>query len=417
MMAPMRRLFLELLTLSVGIAGLTGCRAVHRGMTERILGRGKPQGGRMHYGASGKRYTLDDKGLKDVAFEGSFTSGGTVRVDYPKGLYRQAESLADMTADLVGRVQERLGVTIRTKCHMYLLRVDEIPQNAEVDIAVEPNEFPMPLFVKVGDESAQAILAQNRTYPYVLLHELVETSVTRGLGGGPVLPDVQGGMAGLRGTLNNYTRWFREGLANYAGYVACAITATRLVGRQGHTHPFSALHAIRGRLFSWSQYARTPQEGDCYSAALGVFLLIREEFGEQAIRDIVAEVARRQSVDGRDLIDIVNHVIGGDIEARVTAFTFPRVDAELAPVTAALALNEELDVTQGLFVESVEPNGWAARAGLKEKDVMTAVHSAACNDPLDFELSLFRTRTLPSVSLTVHRRDAGVLTLVFPTCH
>ena len=281
-------------------------------------------------------------------------------------------------------------MTIRFKCRIYLLRVDEIPQNANIDIATEPNEFPMPLFVKAGDESWQSILAQDRMYPFVMLHELVEMSMTSGLGSGPVLPDVRGGMMGLHATLNNYTRWFRDGLANYAGYVACEVAGQSLALRPDESRPFSSLRQVGDKLFSWPQYGRTDQTGH-YDAALGVFLLIREEFGEQAIRDIAKEVARRQSVDGRDLIDIVNRRIAGDIEARVRAFTFPHVGMELTSVLPSLVLNEGLDVKQGLFITSVEPGGPADQAGLKKKDVITA---ARCHD--DREPRRFRTRPVPS---------------------
>jgi hypothetical protein len=392
---------------------LTGCRSVNRGMTERILSKARFQGGRLHYGTAGKPYALNDRDLKDVEFAGTFTRDGVVCVCYPNGLYSQAESIADLTAGLLSEVQERLGVVIRLKCRIYLLRVDEIPQNANIDIATEPNEFPMPLFVKAGDESWQSILVQNQMYPYVLLHELVEMSMTRGLGGGPVLPDVEGGMMGLHGTLNNYTRWFREGLANYAGYVASEITAKSLALHPEEGQPFSSLRKVGDKIFSWSQYARTSQSG-YYDAASGLFLLIREEFGEQAIRDIVKEVARRQNVDGRDLIDIVNRRISGDIEARVRAFTFPHVGLGLTPVTSALVLNDGLDIKQGLFVESVEGGGPADQAGLKRKDIITAVGTTTILSPADFELAMFRAGNLPTVTLAVQRKDAGTLLIALP---
>jgi hypothetical protein len=123
-------------------------------------------------------------------------------------------------------------------------------------------------------------------------------------------------------------------------------------------HPSSALQTIGDSVFSWTRYSQTRQTGDYHNAALGLFLLIREEFGEQAIRD---------------LIDIVNRIIIADVRARVRAFTFPHVGLELTPVTPSLVLNESLDVKQGLFVKSVEASGMGDRAGLKKKDVFTAL--------------------------------------------
>ncbi len=402
-----------LLFLAATFLVLSGCRAVNRGMTERILSKGKFGNGRMHYGATGKPYILNDAGLKDVAFAGTFTSEGRVCVSYPKGLYSQAESIADLTAGLLDQVEGRVGVTIRLKCRIYLLRVDEIPQNANINIATEPNEFPLPLFVKVGDESWQSILIQNRTYPHVLLHELVEMSMTKGLGGRPALPDLQGDVMGLRGTLNNYTRWFRDGLADYAGDVASEIAAQRLALLPRESRPFSVLQKVGVKLFSWPQYAQMDQAG-YYDAAFGLFLLLREEFGEQAIRDIVTEVGRRRSVDGRDLIDIVNQRINGDLEARVRAFTFPHLGLTWSIITPALVLNEGLDVKQGLFVESIEKGGPAEQAGVKTKDVITALGAATTVSPIDFELALFRARNMPAIAVILQRKGVGTLTISIP---
>jgi S1-C subfamily serine protease len=71
-------------------------------------------------------------------------------------------------------------------------------------------------------------------------------------------------------------------------------------------------------------------------------------------------------------------------------------------------------VQEGLFVRTLEEDGAAAGAGLREKDIITAVGDALVANDLDFELALFHMRTQPSVVLTVQRREAGTLTLELP---
>ena len=117
-------------------------------------------------------------------------------------------------------------MTITTRSTIYLLRFDQQPQDFTINLTSDPNEFLLPLFVQAGQESCETIVAQSRGYPYLLVHELVETSLVN-KAGGSVLPDLAWGMSAARMHVNNYTRWFRDGFANYAGYIAYAIVATR----------------------------------------------------------------------------------------------------------------------------------------------------------------------------------------------
>jgi len=278
------------------------------------------------------------------------------------------------------------------------------------------------MFVQVGSESCEDILVQNRGYPYMVVHELVETSLAAGRKNGVVLPDPSWGLLGVAMHMNNYTRWFREGLANYAGYVAYEALAEeipssrRLHYRQMllHMNPFSSLATVGDKLFSWVQSSRTAQERTYYNAALGLFLLVEDTYGEKAIRDIVNEIGTRRMVDGRDLMQIINRVLGADVRQMARDFRFPKVGAELERLTPAEALNNGMDVQEGLFVQSLEKGGPAAQAGLQEKDVITAVGEVAMANELDFDLALFRVRNQPSVPLTVQRREAGTLTLKLP---
>jgi len=410
-----------LLAVTAALVSLSaGCQTINKGLTEAVLDRKEPERWQVHYG-SRVHYLLNNTTMKEVQFEGSLSAGDTT-IRYQQGLAEQAQCIADRTNELLDEVQERTGVTISTRSTVYLLRFDDRPQDFDVMLDVEPNELPLPLFVQAGDESCEAILVQNRSYPYMFVHEIVETSLAAGRKGGVVLPDPSWGMLAFVVHVNNYTRWFRDGLANYAGYVAYQALSEdipnshRLHYRQTllHTNPFSALATVGDKLFSWVQSSRTAHERLRYNAALGLFLLVEDTYGPEAIRKIVAEIGTRRAVNGRDLLEIFRQVLGADIRQLARDFEFPEIGAEIERLTPAMALNGGIDVHEGLFVHVVEKDSLAAQAGLQEKDVITAVGATPMANNLDFELALFHARNQPSVPLTVVRQQAGTITLELP---
>jgi hypothetical protein len=411
----------RILPLALGVLGLTaGCRTVNKALTESVLERAPSREWRIHYG-SRIQYALTNDALLELEFAGTRDADSTL-VRYPWGMADQAQCIADTTAELLRQVEQHTGVTISTRSTLYLLRFDHRPQDFDILLAAEPNELPLPLFFTVGEESCEAILAHSRSFPYLLVHELVETSLAGGANGARVLPDLAWGLPGLKVHVNNYTRWFRDGLANYAGYVAYEIFARQLSSDQRlayrdalvHTNPFSSLAEVKDRLFAWPQSAGTESERLNYNAALGLFLLIVDTHGEQALRGIMHEIAGREAVDGSDLIAATSRVLGSDVRRLARDFTFPQVAVELERMSPALALNRSVELREGLFVVSLPDKSAARRAGLRPKDVITAVGSVQVGSPLDFELGLFKARRQASVPLTVQRVGAGTLTLELP---
>jgi len=403
----------------VVLVGLSaGCSSINKSVTEAVLARTKSREWNIHY-TSRLQYTLTNQTLLSVEFEGSRNAGDTV-VRYQRGLGDQAQCLAEKTATLLEAVHQRTGVAITTRSTLLLLRLDHQPQDFSIDLTSDPNEFLLPMFVEAGQESYEAILAQSRSYPYLLVHELVETSLVS-KAGGAVLPDLAWGAPGVKMHVNNYTRWFRDGFANYAGYVAYEITTREIPSEKRlcqqeavvHTEPFSSLAEVGGKLFSWPQSSKPELERAYYNAALGLFLLIADTFGEQAIRDIVHEITHRRPVNGRDLIEITNRVLHADVKQLAEDFKFPQVGAEVEPMTPALALNKGVEPHAGLFVQAVQ-SGIAKRAGLEEKDVIIAVGDTPVANHLDFELGLFKVRKERTVPLTVKRMGDGTLTLELP---
>lgn len=418
MVTSRSRVVLAILVVQAGFAA--GCRTVSKGATETVLEHEQVKQWRVHYG-SRTQYTLNNESMKEVEFEGTLNVGDAI-VRYQRGLAAQAQCVAEKTAKLLDAVREHTGVTVTTRTTVYLLRFDQKPQNFDIMLAVEPNEFPLPLFVMAGDESCESILIQNRSYPYLVVHELVETSLAAGNRGGVVLPDLSWGVLGLTVHVNNYTRWFRDGMANYAGYVAYRALSETIPSGPGfryremllHANPFSALAQVGPKLFRWVQSSETSEERTYYNAALGLFLLIEDQFGQEAIRNVMAEISRQDFVDGRDLLAITRRILGTDIRQLVKGFLFPQLRMDLERMTPALALNKGLNLQEGLCVTSIDEKGIAGKAGLKANDVITAVGTTPMVNQLDFELALFKARQQQAVTLTVQRQPAQTLSIELP---
>ena len=405
------RLLLVLLALCLTL--MAGCRAFNKEITKTMYQK-KPKTLESH-SSGGKKYTLTNSQMREIDFAGSVRVED-VNVSYQQGLDAQADCIANKTSELLSKVRERAGVQISFEAKIYLLRVDEIPQNFNINVVSDANEFGLPLFAEVGNESCETIISTNCSYPTLVTHELVECALIFPKEGGRVLIDLRWKRFIFSGIYRNYTRWFREGLGNYAGYLAydmlsedanfaaSQIPPARIPFIFGH--PFSSLSRVGKKLFSWHQYSSNKIDRDYYNAALGLFLLIRNRFGEEAIREIMREIKNRSYLDGVDLIKLTNQTLGTDIRELAENFQFPQTGLKIKPLTPATTLNEGLDVTEGLFVTAVEPNSLADDAGIKKKDVILRINDRSIKSYLDFELAVFE-RMQQNIEALIWRKEHG----------
>lgn len=388
------------------MAGICGCKSV----SERMM-KSQPKESRAYFRSS-YVYRLDDERLAQMKFEGEVEADG-VNVTYQAGLEQQAQCLAGQIGELMEHVESSMGVDICLCAKVYLLRVDVAPSNCEINLKTDPNCLVMPLFVSVGEESCEAITAVNSVYPAVFVHEMAEMSLVFGDGPGVVLPDAMGQVLMFRPKLLNYTRWFREGFASYAGYLAYRKMRPQIESKypsidwEVYRDPFSSLARVDGGLFDWHNYSPARMNRDYYSGALGLFLLICERFGEDSIRRIVGRMQEEEFLNGQDLIRVVNDVLDTDIEELVSEFTFPELGWQTAELTRAVALNEGLDVERGLLVTEVDPNGPAGEAGIREGDAIVKVNDRLIRNELDLELALYDSLDAQAVDVTVWRKGGG----------
>ena len=406
------RLLLTLLALCLTLTA--GCRTFNKEITKTMYQK-KPKTLESHSSGS-KKYTLTNSQVREIDFAGSVRVED-VNVSYQRGLDAQADCIASRTSKLLSEVEERTGVQLSFEAKIYLLRVDEIPQSFNISVVSDANEFCLPLFVEAGNESCETIISTNWGYPTLLTHELTECSLIFPIQGGRVLTDLRWKWFIFSGVYRNYTRWFREGLGNYAGYLAYDMVSEDLKFAASQIppacvpfifeRPFSCLSRIGKDLFSWHQYSSTKLDHDYYNAALGLFLLIADQFGEEAIREIMREIKNRSYLDGIDLIKLTNRTLGTDIRELVERFEFPRTGFKIKPLTPATTLNEGLDVTKGLFVTHVEPNSPADDAGIKKKDVILKINDRSISSHLDFEMAIFERMQQQNIEALIWRKEQG----------
>lgn len=412
----MRKVLLIVL-LAVSLEAVTGCKSFYGDLLAASLKKGKA---RLNF-TTYQKFHICPRCIKKKSFEGS-TSIADVNVVYQRGLEQQADCIAKHFSELLDEVEQKTAFQISCRTKFYLFRVDKIPQTVDVTLQADVNELQFPLFVEAGNESCQAIFSQNIAYPKSLVHELTEFSLILPKQGGIVLPDAKGRLLLFPINILKYTRWFRDGFAEYVGYLAYQIASkeedfaqSRDRGYSGlRKYPFSSLRKVGNKLFSWHQYSSDKSSDAYYDAALGLFLLIEQRFGEDAIKKIMLEVNKQEYLDGSDLIKIFNGTLNTDIVQLAEDFKFPKTGLKTEPLMLALVLNEGLDVKQGLFVKTTDPNSPAETAGIKKKDVILKVNDRPIRNHLDFELAIFKVMDDQSAELAIWRKDKGEFVLKLP---
>ncbi len=412
----MRKTLLIVL-LAVSLEAVTGCKSFYGDLLAASL---KKKKGRLNF-TTYQKFHICPRCIKKKSFGGSINVAD-VNVVYQRGLESQADCIARHFSELIEGIERKTAFEITCRTKLYLFREDKIPQNVDVTLQADVNELQFPLFVEAGNESCLAIFSQNIVYPELLFHELAEFSLILPKEGGTVLPDAKGRLLLLPINILKYTRWFRDGFAEYVGYLAYQIASqeedfakSRDRGYSGlRKYPFSSLRKVGNKLFSWHQYSKDKSRGAYYDAALGLFLLIEQRFGEDAIKKTMLEVNKEKYLDGSDLIKIFNRTLNTDIVQLAEDFKFPKTGLKTEPLMLALVLNEGLDVKQGLFVKTTDPNSPAETAGIKKKDVILKVNDRPIRNHLEFELAIFEVMDDQSAELAIWRKDKGEFVLKLP---
>jgi len=361
-----------------------------------------------------------------------------VTVYCSEGLGRQAERLAGLIARQLSDIRAATAFEFTVKqVNVYLKSVERVAPSLGPGgkFRLSNTACCMELFVEPGGTSCEDIVALNRIYPYIFVHELVEWSLFKG---GPrprlLLDYRRRTFWGRTRDEFHYTRWFREGFACYAGVLACKTTVvgdgsgrekilSEVLQRKLDQNPFTALASVGKGMFVWHQYqdhagypvGQAPPdaystENNHYDAALGLFLVIERRYGQHAIREIIQKVNKLENGTGEDVKRIVSQVLGTDIVEFAEAFRFPKTGLDMVAVYPPYPL-PGFTIKEGLWVVDVGVDSPAQRAGIRTGDVVVSLDSDRTVTNFVFELALYKRMHQQSVRIGIWRKGAGHMTV------
>jgi hypothetical protein len=196
-----------------------------------------------------------------------------------------------------------------------------------------------------------------------------------------------------------------------------------------HRHPFSSLARVGEDLFTWQQSYEDPTPRvanpnlphvgntniDYYDAALGLFLVMEDRYGREAIRGIMDGVYRLEAGDGEALKEILSRALGTDIVKFVEDFRFPETGLYMTAFWPGCGpgavLRRDFGAGEGLFVELVGPGSPAERAGVRKADVVVSLDGERAVTELDFEFALYQRMHQKEVEVGVWREGVGMVSV------
>jgi hypothetical protein len=330
--------------------------------------------------------------MKGMTWESS-VERPDVSVHYPLGMADQAARLADAFQQTKDDVKKRTGITWAFKPDVYLVPVSNLSGGFRLRIPIRKTRvLRVPMLVRPG---TPAFFLTD--WSHGLAHELTEASMLSSLDRHEV---VLGDSGALGVDLINRTRWFRDGVSDYAGDLMNA----RLFGDryQPPSWIYRSLMTRRADVLDWSNCG--PRSGDYtnYSASEALVQELINHSGEDAIARIFHTASREKYIDGGTLDRAVKKVTGLDLQQFVSGYRMTWLGADLADS----ALSDTPFIAQPgnvVHVTRVHPGTPAQKWKLKPGDQIVAVggHAVVSSAWLIHYLAACRPRQRIEVGLLV----------------
>ena len=349
-----------LLILSLVIALLGGC-----GPIMRDLQYGNDRSGlfpaRMDL-TIGRAKVDAKKLMKAQTYEGQIQVGD-ITVHYPHGMSSQAKLIGTAFEEARAEIKDRTGITWAFSLDLYLVPVTDTSQGFRLQFSLRGRKLSLPILVQPGRE------------PFILpdwsggiAHEITEASMLASLSRRDlVLGDYcWGGFA-----LVNETRWFRDGVSDFAW----DITNERLFGDryQPPAWIYQELAKTREGLLDWSNC----DDGSGYASAHALIIQLNDRFGPDVIARILLAASHERYINGGMLNRAVRKVTGQDLrqflrDYRITWLGVDLVDTDPVPGYPSL-VKEGNQVRVSRVYPRTPAYFWKLRPG----DVILAVDGAA----------------------------------------
>ena len=354
---------------------------------------------------------VDNSHVAEQYYEGT-AKVGRAEVAFQAGLKEQAGALAVEMEQYIAHVEQRLGRELQVPVRAYLLRRDRMPGEITGGFQRTSDVYQFPMFVADREESFETIRSTNPFYPYMFVHELAKLSLADPARP-PLILDDQKDNPLVK--TRYYTRWFREGLANYAEYLVYEKMRERTAAEgsapplsafeSSHVYqqPLTSLSKVGPDLFTWDSFDERANNPDYFNAAMGLFILVEDRYGEGALRSIIDELEKLAYVDGQVLEETFNKTLGTDIRQMVGGFKLQETGTEATVLTPATAKNYGLKAPQGLYVNNVAEASLAKTAGLQRGDVIVQLNRTVIANHLDYELAMLEAQRHGNVYFMIDR--------------
>jgi len=236
-----------------------------------------------------------NKLMKAQAYEGQVEVEG-ITVHHPRGMASLAKTVGAALAEAREEVRTRTGIIWAFDLDIYLVPMTDASQGFRLRFPLKGRRLSLPMLV-----------TSNRVRPewsHGIAHEITEASMLASLSRHDlVLGDYCfGGFA-----LVNETRWFRDGVSDFAG----DILNRKLFGDrwQPPCGIYQALAESREGLLDWNNCAG-PTE---YAAAHALILQLNDRFGKDVIARIMLAASQERYINGGMLKRAVRKATGTDL--------------------------------------------------------------------------------------------------------
>ena len=234
-------------------------------------------------------------------YEGVVTRANS-NAHYPAGMADEAARIADAFEQARIEVRARTGITWAFKPDIYLVPTSNLRGGFSLRIHLRRNRvLKLPLLMEGS--------VCDREWSRGIAHEITESSMLSSL---VRRETILGDYAWSGNEIVNRTRWFRDGVSDFAG----DILNEKLFGETYQPPPwiYKALQEVRADLLDWANFEDQPREYEYYAASLALVHELTNRAGPDAIARITEAAFREKVVDGEVLDRAVKKVTGLDLE-------------------------------------------------------------------------------------------------------
>jgi len=304
---------------------------------------------------------IDARKLMKAQTYAGFVERGNVIVHYPAGMSALAAGVAFVVDRAEAEIRERTGVTWAFKPTVYLVPVRDVSEGFRLRIPLRKGRaLDLPMLMLPGGKPFPM-----PEWSRLIGHEITEASMLASLSRREL---VLGDYCLWGSGLVNETRWFRDGVAEYAGDI---LNKHLFGGRyQPSPHIYGELSRVRDGLLDWHNCAAKVGPDACYLASLGLVQELVNRFGPDLIARIMTAASEERYINGSALMRAVRKVTGLDLAEFLRDYQTTWLGMDLRDTAAAPSVPFLTTERNAVKIARVYPGSPADKWKLRPGDVI-----------------------------------------------